>query len=309
MMVNISDFISVGLFAAAIRLATPLVYAGLGGMFSERVGITNIGLEGTMLTSAFAGVVASHYTGNAWIGVLASVITGGFVALIFAVLTIRYAGDQIVSGTGINIMALGFTSYMTQIIWGNRGASDSVQGISNISIPFVKDIPVIGPIFGNHSPLVYLMPFVVYASYYVLFKTPFGLRIRAVGEHPVAAETAGVDVIRVKYIGVIISGMLAGLGGAFLSLSHLNLFTRGMTGGRGFIAMAAMIFGKWMPFGILGSGLLFGFADALQIRLQSLGILPSQIILMIPYLLTIAILAGVVGKATPPSDYKPYKKE
>ncbi|MFA9494461.1 MAG: ABC transporter permease [Candidatus Bathyarchaeota archaeon] len=308
-MVNISDFISVGLFAAAIRLATPIIYAGLGGMFSERVGIVNIGLEGTMLTSAFTGVVASYYTGNPWIGVLVSVITGGLVSLILAVLTIKYAGDQIVSGTGINIMALGFTSYMTQIIWGNRGASDGVQGISDIAIPIVKDIPVIGPIFGTHSPLVYLMPLVVYASYYVLFKTPFGLRIRAVGEHPVAAETAGVDVIKIKYTGVIISGMLAGLGGAFLSLSHLNLFTRGMTGGRGFIAMAAMIFGKWMPFGILGSGLLFGFADALQIRLQSLGILPPQIILMIPYLLTIAVLAGVVGKAVAPSDYKPYKKE
>ena len=181
-MVNISDFISVGLFAAAIRLATPIIYAGLGGMFSERVGIVNIGLEGTMLTSAFTGVVASYYTGNPWIGVLVSVITGGLVSLILAVLTIKYAGDQIVSGTGINIMALGFTSYMTQIIWGNRGASDGVQGISDIAIPIVKDIPVIGPIFGTHSPLVYLMPLVVYASYYVLFKTPFGLRIRAVGE-------------------------------------------------------------------------------------------------------------------------------
>ena len=308
-MSSITDFISVGLFAAAIRLATPIVYAGLGGMFSERVGITNIGLEGIMLTSAFVGVVASYYTGNPWIGVLFSVITGGLVSLILAVLTIKYVGDQIVSGTGINIMALGFTSYMTQIIWGNRGASDGVQGISDISIPIVKDLPIIGPIFGTHSPLVYLMPIVVYASYYVLFKTPFGLRIRAVGEHPVAAETAGVNVTKIKYTGVIISGMLAGLGGAFLSLSHLNLFTRGMTGGRGFIAMAAMIFGKWMPFGILGSGLLFGFADALQIRLQSLGILPPQIILMIPYLLTIAILAGVVGKAVAPSDYKPYKKE
>ena len=308
-MVSITDFISVGLFAAAIRMATPIIYAGLGGMFSERVGITNIGLEGTMLTSAFAGVVASHYTGNAWIGVLVSVLTGGLVSLILAVLTIKYAGDQVVSGTGINIMALGFTSYMTQIIWGSRGASDSVEAISDISIPIIKDLPILGPIFGTHSPLVYLMPVIVYASYYVLFKTPFGLRIRAVGEHPVAAETAGVNVIRVKYTGVVISGMLAGLGGAFLSLSHLNLFTRGMTGGRGFIAMAAMIFGKWMPFGILASGLLFGFADALQIRLQSLGILPPQIILMIPYLLTIAILAGVVGKAVAPSDYKPYKKE
>jgi simple sugar transport system permease protein len=163
-MVNISDFNSVGLFAAAIRLATPIIYAGLGGMFSERVGIVNIGLEGTMLTSAFTGVVASYYTGNPWIGVLVSVITGALVSLILAVLTIKYAGDQIISGTGINIMALGFTSYMTQIIWGNRGASDGVQGISDIAIPIVKDIPMIGPIFGTHSPLVYLMPLVVYAG-------------------------------------------------------------------------------------------------------------------------------------------------
>ena len=308
-MVTITDFINAGLLAAGIRMATPIVYAALGGMFSERVGIVHIGLEGVMLTSSFAGVTASYYTGNPWIGVLVAVLTGGLISLIHAVLTIKYVGDQVVSGTGLNILALGFTSYMTQIIWGNRGASDSVQGIADISIPIIKDIPFIGTVLGTHSPLVYLMPFVVYACYFVLFKTPFGLRIRAVGEHPIAAETAGVDVIKIKYTGVILGGMLAGLGGAFLSLSHLNLFTRGMTGGRGFIAMAAMIFGKWMPWGVFASGLLFGFADALQIRLQSLGILPPQIILMLPYVLTIAILTGFVGKAKAPSDYKPYKKE
>jgi len=308
-MVTVTDFINAGLLAAGIRLATPIVYAALGGMFSERVGIVHIGLEGVMLTSSFAGVVASYYTGNPWIGIIVAVLTGGLISFVHAVLTIKYVGDQIVSGTGLNILALGFTSYMTQIIWGNRGASDSVQGIADIALPIIKDIPFIGKVIGTHSPLVYLMPFVTYACYYVLFKTPFGLRVRAVGEHPTAAETAGVDVIKIKYIGVILGGMLAGLGGAFLSLSHLNLFTRGMTGGRGFIAMAAMIFGKWMPFGVFASGLLFGLADALQIRLQSLGILPPQIILTIPYLLTIAILAGFVGKAKAPSDYKPYKKE
>lgn len=308
-MVTVTDFINAGLLAAGIRLATPIVYAALGGMFSERVGIVHIGLEGVMLTSSFAGVVASYYTGNPWIGIIVAVLTGGLISFVHAVLTIKYVGDQIVSGTGLNILALGFTSYMTQIIWGNRGASDSVQGIADITLPIIKDIPFIGKVIGTHSPLVYLMPFVTYACYYVLFKTPFGLRVRAVGEHPTAAETAGVDVIKIKYIGVILGGMLAGLGGAFLSLSHLNLFTRGMTGGRGFIAMAAMIFGKWMPFGVFASGLLFGLADALQIRLQSLGILPPQIILTIPYLLTIAILAGFVGKAKAPSDYKPYKKE
>ena len=308
-MVDLLGVINVGLFAAAIRMATPIVYASLGGIFSERVGIINIGLEGMMLASAFTGVAVSHYTANPWLGVLAAVLTGGLMGLFHAVLTVKFAGNQIVSGTGINIFAMGFTAYMSQVIWGSRGASDSVPGIEDISIPLLVDIPVIGEIFGTHSPLVYIMVLVTVLSYVVLFRTPLGLRIRAVGEHPTAAETAGIDVFRIKYLCVTVSGMLAGLGGAFLSLGHLNLFTRGMTGGRGFIAMAAMIFGKWMPFGAFGASLLFGLADALQMRLQALGLLPSQIILTIPYLLTVAVLAGVVGKATPPSDYKPHRKE
>jgi len=308
-MVDLLDVINVGLFAAAIRMATPIVYAALGGMFSERVGVINIGMEGIMLTSALGGVTVSYYTGNPWLGVVAAVAIGGLMGLVHAVVTVRYAGNQIVSGTGLNILAMGFTAYMSQILWGSRGASESVASIEDITIPFLSDAPVIGPIIGTHSPLVYLMPVLTVICYVVLFRTPLGLHIRAVGEHPTAAETAGIDVVRIKYMGVIVSGMLSGLGGAFLSLSHLNLFARGMTGGRGFIALAALIFGKWMPFGVLEAGLLFGFADALQMRLQSLGILPPQIILMIPYVLTVAILAGVVGKAKPPSDYKPYKRE
>ncbi len=308
-MVGLIDVISVGLFAAALRMATPIVYAALGGIFSERVGIINIGLEGTMLTSAFAGVTASFYTGNPWLGVVVAVLVGGLIGLLHALLTVKFVGNQIVSGTGINIFAMGFTAYMSQVIWGSRGASEGVRGLGTWTIPVISDLPVVGPIIGSHSPLVYLMLVVTVLSYVVLFRTPLGLRIRAVGEHPTAAETAGIDVIRVKFLCVILSGMLAGLGGAFLSLGHLTLFTRGMTGGRGFIAMAAMIFGKWMPFGAFGASLLFGLADALQMRLQSLGLLPPQIILTIPYLLTVAVLAGVVGKARPPSDYKPYKKE
>ena len=308
-MVDLLSVINVGLFAAALRMATPIAYASLGGIFSERVGIINIGLEGMMLTCAFTGVTASYYTGNPWLGVLAALLVGGLLGFFHAVLTVKFIGDQIVSGTGINIFALGFTAYMSQVIWGSRGASDSVKGLRAVSIPLLKDVPVIGRIIGTHTPLVYVMILATVLSYVVLFRTPLGLRIRAVGEHPTAAETAGIDVLRVKYICVTVSGMLAGLGGAFLSLGHLNLFAWGMTGGRGFIAMAAMIFGKWMPFGALGASLLFGFADALQMRLQALGLLPPQIILTIPYLLTVAVLAGVVGKATPPSDYKPYVKE
>ena len=298
-----------GLFAAALRMATPIAFAALGGIFSERVGIINIGLEGIMMTSAFAGVTVSYYTGNPWLGVLAAVAVGGLLGFFHAVLTVKFAGDQIVSGTGINIFAMGFTAYMSQIIWGSRGASDSVTGIKPVTIPLLRQVPILGAILGKHSPLVYIMFAVTVISYIVLFKTPLGLRIRAVGEHPTAAETAGIDVYRIKYLCVTLSGMLAGLGGAFLSLGHLNIFVFGMTGGRGFIAMAAMIFGKWTPFGALGASLLFGFADALQMRLQATGLLPPQIILTIPYLLTVAVLAGVVGRARPPSDYKPYVKE
>jgi len=308
-MADLLDVITVGLFAASLRMATPIAFASLGGIFSERVGIINIGLEGMMLTSAFTGVATTYFSGNPWLGVLAAVLAGGLLGLFHALLTVKFVGNQIVSGTGINIFALGFTAYMSQVLWGSRGASESVQGLEVISIPLLKDIPIIGEVIGTHTPLVYLMLIMTVLSYVVLFKTPIGLRIRAVGEHPAAADTAGIDVFKTKYLCVMVSGMLAGLGGAFLSLGHLNLFAWGMTGGRGFIAMAAMIFGKWMPFGAFGASFLFGFADALQMRLQALGLLPPQIILAIPYILTVAVLAGVVRKAVPPSDYKPYAKE
>ncbi|MFB0558516.1 MAG: ABC transporter permease, partial [Candidatus Bathyarchaeia archaeon] len=257
-MVDLLSVISVGLFAAALRMATPIAYASLGGIFSERVGIINIGLEGMMLTCAFTAVMVSYYSSNPWLGVLAALLVGGLLGFFHALLTVKFIGDQIVSGTGINIFAMGFTAYLSQVIWGSRGASDSVKGLKAVSIPLLKDVPVVGKIIGTHTPLVYVMMLVTLLSYIVLFRTPLGLRIRAVGEHPAAAETAGIDVLRVKYICVTVSGMLAGLGGAFLSLGHLNLFAWGMTGGRGFIAMAAMIFGKWMPFGALGASLLFG---------------------------------------------------
>jgi len=184
-----------------------------------------------------------------------------------------------------------------------------VQGLGPISIPLLRDLPIVGEIIGNQTPLVYIALVAVILSYIVLFKTPAGLRLRAVGEHPAAADTTGVNVYRTKYLYVMLSGMLAGLGGAFLSLGHLSIFALGMTGGRGFIALAAMILGGWTPFGALGASLLFGFADALQMRLQSIGVLPSQIILTIPYIITILVLAGFVRKRVPPSDYKPYTKD
>lgn len=308
-MVELVDIINVGLFAATLRMATPIAYGSLGGIFSERVGVVNIGLEGMMLTGAFTGVAVSFFSGSPWLGVVAAVLIGGVLGLLHGAITVKFAGDQVVSGTGINIFALGFTAYMSQVFWGSRGASESVQGLPVISIPLLKDIPIIGDIIGTHTPLVYLMIIITVISYIVLFKTPLGLRIRAVGERPDAADTAGINVFKTKYLCIVISGMLAGLGGVFLSLGHLSLFAWGMTGGRGFIALAAMILGKWMPFGAFGASVMFGFADALQMRLQALGLLPPQIILTIPYLLTVAVLAGIVGKAIPPSNYKPYVKE
>jgi len=290
-------------------MATPIAFGSLGGIFSERAGVINIGLEGMMLTSAFAGVAVSYFSGNPWLGVLVAVLVGGLLGLLHALITVKFVGDQIISGTGINIFALGFTPYMSQVIWGSRGASDNVQGLPTLQIPIIKDVPIIGEIVGNHTPLVYLMLIVTIISYVVLFKTPFGLRIRAVGEHPAAADTAGINVFKTKCLCIMVSGMLAGLGGAFLSLGHLSLFVWGMTGGRGFIALAAMILGKWKPFGAFGASILFGFADALQMRLQALGLLAPQIILTLPYILTVVVLAGVVRKAIPPSNYKPYVKE
>ena len=306
---NITDIINVGLFAAAIRMATPVALAALGGIFSERVGVVNVGLEGQMLMGAFSGVLVCYYTSNPWLGVLSAIIVGGLLGVIHAFLSVALRGNQIVSGTGINILALGLTAFSSEVVWGSRGASASVNSLGFIDLPILSDIPVIGDILGSHSPLVYLMIIVVILTQILLFKTPIGLRLRAVGEYPAAADTAGVNVIRMKFMGIIASGMLAGLGGVFLSLGNLSLFSYGMTGGRGFIALAAMIFGGWTPLGAFGASLLFGFTDALQMRLQSLGILPPQIVLMLPYVITVIVLAGIVGKTKPPSDYKPYEKD
>jgi ABC-type uncharacterized transport system permease subunit len=308
-MVSFFDIVNVGLFAATLRMATPLIFASLGGIFSERAGIINIALEGMMLTGAFSAVFATYSSGNPWLGVCAAILAGGLLGLVHGILTIKFSGDQIVSGTGINIFALGFTAYMSQIIWGSRGASQSVEGLGTISIPFLSDVPLIGEILGKQTPLVYVSLIAVVVSYFILFKTPLGLRVRAVGEHPGAADSTGIKVYRIKYLCVIASGMLASMGGAFLSIGHLSLFVNGMTGGRGFIALAAMILGGWSPFGALGASLFFGFADALQIRLQSIGALPSQIVLTLPYILTIIVLAVFARRRSAPSDYKPYEKE
>jgi ABC-type uncharacterized transport system permease subunit len=299
----------VTLLASTLRLSTPLTLAAIGGTFSERSGVINIGLEGMILMGAFAAAAVTYYTGNPWAGVVAALLFGGLLASVHALLSITFKANQVVSGVAINILALGLTTLMMQIIWGNRGASESVEGLGTWSVPIINDIPVLGPIFSNHCPVVYMMLVIVVLANILLFKTSLGLHIRACGEHPEAADTVGINVYRIRYFCVILSGMLAGLGGSYLSLGQLNVFSQNMSAGRGFIALAAMIFGKWKPFGAFGASLIFAFTDALQMKLQGFGI-PFQFVAMIPYVLTILVLSGAVRRAVAPAaDGKPYVKE
>jgi general nucleoside transport system permease protein len=306
---SITYFINAPVLAATLRMATPLIFTAMGGIFSERSGIINIGLEGMMLTGAFMGMLVTFSTGNPWIGLFGALLSGGAMGLIHAVASVRYKVDQVVSGTAINIFAVGFTVFMLRIVFDVAGTSPAVSGIRTVSLPLVRRIPVIGEIIGNQNPMVYMALLLVVLVHIFLFRTVWGLRLRAVGEHPKAADTVGINVFLTRYLAVVTSGALAGLGGAYLSIAHLSRFGDGMTAGRGFIALAAMIFGKWTPFGALGASLLFGFADAVQMRLQEVGI-PRHFVQMIPYILTMIALAGFIGRATPPASLgKPYVKE
>jgi len=289
-----------------IRISIPYILASIGGTFSERGGVINIGLEGMILNGAFCAVLATWYTGNAWAGVIAAVIGGVLTALIHAVVSIRYKANQIISGVAINLFAVGITKFILKIVFHSSSNSERVAGLPLWKIPIIDRIPVINTIFS--TPLILLTLGIIILSHILIFKTPFGLRLRSCGEHPQASDTLGVKVNLMRYSGVLISGALAGLGGGWLSLDQ-HCFTDGMSGGRGFIALAAMIFGKWTPLGATGAALLFGFAEALQIQLQSAGVkIPTQFVQMIPYLLTMVVLASAIGRAVPPAaDGIPYE--
>lgn len=285
--------------AATLRLAAPILLAALGGVVSERAGVVNIALEGSMLVGAFVGIVAAEQTDSIVIGVAAAIIAGTLLAGIHAIAAIHWRSDQIVSGMALNILALGLTSYLNFQLYGTTGTPADVP-----------DLPTVA----DQSILVWVSLALVPLTHLFLFGTVSGLRLRAVGEHPRAAETVGIGVRRVRYAAVLASGALAGLGGAYLSLSVAHSFTDGMTAGRGFIGLAAVIFGKWSPIGALVAALLFGYGNALSTSLQGATIgdtrVPVQLLGTLPYLLTILAVAGFVGRSRPPAaDGVPYEKE
>ena len=271
------------LLASAIRQATPLLLAALGGLYSERSGVINIALEGLMLAGAFTSASVTHYSGNPWIGLAAGIVAGILVALIHGIACIHFKADQVVSGTAINILFLGVPALLSGALFESTGATPQV--------PQNQLIPV--------APIVLAFLFVP-VTWYVLNRTPFGLRLRAVGENPEAADTAGVNVARVRFAAVMLSGALAAIGGAYLSIGQSSLFARNMTAGRGFIALAALIFGKWRPVQTMLACLLFGFAEALSIQMQGVSQVPVQFIQIVPYVLTIVVLAGFIGHSRAP---------
>jgi general nucleoside transport system permease protein len=294
-----AEIFTIALIWSTIRLSTPLILAALGGLFSERSGVINIALEGMMLAGAFTAAAVTYAAGNPFVGLVAGMLAGMLIAAIHAVACIRYRADQVVTGTAINILMIGMPAFLSGAFFLSSGSTPQ--------IPRDQLIP--------WTPIVIAFALVP-ITWYVLYKTPFGLRLRSVGENPEAADAAGVRVARMRYAGVLLSGVLAGLGGAYLSIGQSSLFTRNMTSGRGFIALAALIFGKWRPFQTLLACLLFGFTEAISIQMQGVVKLPSgedipvQFIQMVPYVLTIIVLAGFIGSSRPPRALGiPYEKE
>jgi simple sugar transport system permease protein len=303
------------LFAATLRYATPLTFAAIGGMFSERSGVVNIGLEGMMLMGAFFAILAADKLNSWWLGLAAAIVAGGLTALIHAFVSISLRADQIVSGTAINFLALGVTGYFFIDVYGDQGTpGEGIPRIPDVNIDFLGSIPFAGnfleDVFGHLNLMIWLSFVLLIVSYFVMFRSPIGLRLRSVGEHPRAADTVGINVYATRYAAVVVSGMLAALGGAYLSIGFLGSFNENMTAGRGFIALAALIFGNWRPFGAFGAALLFGFSQALAQRLPAYSDSGAILFSALPYVLTLIAVAGVIGRSIPPAAIgRPYVKQ
>ncbi|AUO05170.1 sugar ABC transporter permease [Paenibacillus sp. lzh-N1] len=311
------------LIHTTLVFATAIIFASLGGVFSEKSGVTNLGLEGLMVFGAFAAGVGGFYaeqaglggTSAAWVGVLSAAVFGILVSLIHAVASITFKADQVISGIVINFLAAGSTLYMVKLLFKGDGDTGRIQGFNEISIPYLVDIPIAGKAFFQAYPTTYLAILLVIIGYFTLYKTPFGLRLRSVGEHPGAADTVGIKVNRLRYIGVMISGALAGIGGATITLTTTNMFSHNTVSGQGYIAIAAMIFGKWNPLGAFGAAVFFGFSQAIRNYVQLFAwsqSIPQEIIFMLPYLLTIIVLVAAVGRSRAPAAlgqlYDPSKR-
>ncbi len=283
------------LFFSTIRSATPLIFPALGGTFSERSGVVNIGLDGMMTVGAFTAVLISFKTSSPWLGFLGAMVMGGVFGLLLAFLSIYFKANQVVVGTAINILAASLSTFLLVEIWGKPGQTGNVDYFTP---------------WGPFNMFTYLAVILVAISYFVLYKTAFGLRLRSVGEHPRAADTLGINVYKMRYICVTISGMLAGIGGASLSIGSISLFKEGMVAGRGFIALAAMIFGKWHPIGAALACLFFGLADAIQTISMSFGLkVPKEFLFALPYIMTMLAVSGIIGRATAPAaSGTPYDK-
>ncbi len=301
------------LLAAMLRYATPLLFAAIGGLLSERSGVVNIGLEGMMLTGAFFGILGADKTGSWALGLLIGIVAGGALALLFAFWSIHLRVDQIIGGMAMNFIALGLTGYLFVDIYGDQGTPD-IASIPDVHLSFLDPIPFVGDVFGQLNLLTWVALGLVPVIAVVLYRTPVGLRLRAVGEFPRAAETVGIDVFVTRYAAVVASGMLAAAGGAYLSIGFVDSFNQNMTAGRGFIALAALIFGNWRPFGAAGACLLFGFSTALAQRLavysQHGGIQIDVLFQALPYVLTLVAVAGVIGRSIPPAAVgTPYRRQ
>lgn len=297
---NLEHLFSMQMLLSTLRMAIPLTLASIGSVICERSGIINLGIEGMMLSGAFGAVWGSYLTGSPWLGMVFAIVIGGAFGLLHALLCIRYRTNQSVSGVGINIFASGITIVLCQVVWNKEGLSGEVVQIPNVTVPLVNKIPLLGIFFTRQSPYLYMTFLIVAVSWFIMYRTKVGLRLRTIGDHSKAAAAAGVNVTRYRYVSVILCGMLCGLGGSFLSIVQSNLFVKDMVAGRGYIALAATIFGGWNPLGSFLASLLFAFSQALRIQVEL--DIPEQFLQMLPYLLTMVVLVLAGRKVKGPQE-------
>ncbi|NLO33891.1 MAG: ABC transporter permease [Candidatus Hydrogenedentes bacterium] len=303
----------INFLSSDLRTATPIMICGLGLVFSARSGVVNIGAEGMMLTGALMGVVGSYFFGNVWMGVLTAMVSALLMALVFAYFTIHVKADQTVVGIAINTLGLGITTTLSRVIFGLNTARPKIDSFGLLKVPLLSKIPILGSVLFNQTLPVYLILLFVPVANFVMFKTNLGLKIRSVGENPKACDTVGINVLRVRYGAILFSGLMAGFAGAFVSLGNLSFFAENMVAGRGFMAVAAVVFGNYSPVGVMLASLVFGAGEAVMFRLQAAGTnIPHNLLLMVPYILTVLVLCGAVGKNRsegPAATGQPYSKE